>query len=101
MVDRDMRAAELADSINMESRKMKYSNMAVNMTAKTVNNRLNGKTPWMILEAVLACDALHITITRESLLKYFADSTEDGSLPVKTKNRGRPTLASQREAAGL
>lgn len=101
MVDRDMRAAELADSINMESRKMKYSNMAINMTAKTVNNRLNGKTPWMILEALLVCDALHITITRESLLKYFADSTEGVGPSVKTKSRGRPTLASQREAAEL
>lgn len=84
-----MTPADLADEMNRLAKDGRYgAEKQKPMTKQKVEARINGKTHWLALEALLACDVLEIP--HSNILEYFVD------LPASQQSkrrRGRPTLA--------
>lgn len=84
-----MTPADLADEMNRLAKDGRYgAEKQKPMTKQKVEARINGKTHWLALEALLACDALEIP--HGNILEYFVDAPAS-QRPKRRK--GRPTLA--------
>lgn len=92
-----MTREELADAINRAAKRAPYGSQKTEITAHMISERMTGRVPWLLQDALLLCDVLEIP--HHEIAAYFVDKRTDPQSSIKAgkpkrtyKVEGRPTM---------